>query len=87
MKLMAVYVEHKETGDFFIYLGGGFGVFQSETQTMLPVKRGSFHLVALCDKNGDIGWVKSDKIKVIHIDGVELSEMNDLGEFNLKNTD
>ena len=80
---MSIYVEHKETGDFFIFLGGGYGAFQSHDSHSIfnPTKEGTFHMVALCDKKGNIGWVKSDKLRVIHIDGTDIADIQELGEF------
>ena len=76
---MPTYVEHRETGEFFILLGSGFGIFQSKDNYQLS--QGNHHLVALCDKNGKIGWLNSEKLKVIHVDGVNVNELEDLGEF------
>jgi len=80
---MPVYVEHKESGDFFLLIGTGYGSFQSDTEGIFTLKKGTFQMVSLCDKNGNIGWIRSDKIRVINVDGIDLKDMDDLGEFNL----
>lgn len=80
---MPTYVEHKKTGDFFILIGSGYAAFQSDESGLNSNKQGTFQMVSLCDKNGNLGWISSDKIRVINVDGIDLSEMKDLGEFKV----
>ena len=86
---MPIIVEHKETGDFFVLIGSGFGAFQSAVRDVFNMsvdrKHGTHAMVCVCDRNGNIGWLRSEKIKVINVHGTDISELHDLGEFNEKN--
>jgi len=82
---MPVFVEHKETHDLFVLISGGFGAYQSA----IPNGTGgakentrTFALVCLCDREGNIGWLDSSKLKVIHVDGTDIKDLSDLGKFD-----
>jgi len=72
---MATIVREKKTGDHYILLGAGFGVFKSEKPNAffgnwMPEKsEGQFPMVCLCGVDGKIGWALSEDVVVISIDG------------------
>ena len=35
----------------------------------------------MCDRNGTLGWVGSDEVVVINVDGINIRDLKDLSEF------
>jgi len=74
---MATIVEQIETGYRYLLLGAGYGKYQSARPNMilgdlLPVtKEGSETVLAVCNEEGRIGWVRSEEMRVVSVDGVE----------------
>jgi len=81
---MAIFVEHKDSGELFVLVGTGFGAFQSARQGEWKREGGNFPMVCVSDKNGNLGWLRSESIKVINIDGTDIKDLEDLGEFDEK---
>lgn len=65
----------KKDGKTYLYLGTGFGAFKAMSagtwmHSLLPDKEsGEIGMVALCDKNGEIGWVDYEEVEILEIDG------------------
>ncbi len=82
---MPIFVEHKETGDLFVLVGGGFGATHAGIITDLGVNtqmKSTHTLVCLCDRDGNMGWLDSSKLRVIHVDGTDIKDLHDLGKFD-----
>lgn len=82
---MPIFVEHKETHDLFVLISGGFGAYRSAAVNdsgVNQVEKGTYALVCVCDKKGNIGWLESSKVRVIHVDGTDIADLQDLGEFD-----
>jgi len=83
---MATIIEHIETKERAVLLGAGFGAYSSSKNMMwwtnaqdLRKDNGVVLTVAVTDKNGNIKWVQSDKVRVVEIDGVPIQNFN-IGE-------
>lgn len=82
---MPIFVEHKETQDLFVLISGGFGATHAGVKNELgaDVQIKSTHTyVCVCDRVGNIGWLESSKVRVIHVDGTDISDLHDLGLFD-----
>lgn len=72
---MSIVVKDKKTGKRYIYLGAGYGAFQSAVrvnflgQTSVQEDQGELPMIAVCDQMGEIGWFYSDEVQVETIDG------------------
>ena len=82
---MATIVTHKDEGGKYILLGAGFGVYKATRPSLFlgnlapSEEGGEVSMVFLCDRTGKVGWVKSEDIRVISIDGsapADLVEQN-----------
>jgi hypothetical protein len=77
---MATIVEQIGTGHRYLLLGAGYGKFQSSRPNaffgdILPTtKEGSEAVLAVCNEEGRIGWVRSEEVRVVSVDGVEPAE-------------
>ncbi len=72
---MTVIVKHRETGDRYVVVGTGFGMFRAVKPNWLlgnfaaDSQSGSKSLVAVCNAEGEIGWINSSDLQVVSIDG------------------
>ena len=73
---MATIVKHKDTGEKYVLLGTGFGAFKATRPgiffgNLLPQEEsGELTMVAVCDRDGRIGWIHSEELTVVEIDGM-----------------
>ena len=71
---MATIVEQESTGKRFILLGTGFGAYQSEERTywfgIRQKTKGRIAVAAVCDREGMIGWIPTEELTVVAIDGM-----------------
>lgn len=74
---MATIIEAITTGDRYVLLGAGYGMFASKSDPLLRNNKGSLKVVYGCDKYGEIHAIKSDMVKVITIDGKLPNELLD----------
>ncbi len=71
---MVTIVKQITTNKNFILIGTGFAAYKTSkpstfTANRVPtVDQGEFPMVAVCDENGTISWMKTDEIKIIEID-------------------
>ena len=78
---MATIVQHTETGEQYVLLGSGFGMFQSKKPNWLlgnlaaDVEGAECALVCVCDSAGLIGWLDSTEVNVISVDGKPVREL------------
>jgi len=79
---MPTFVEHRMSGELFVLIGSGFGAYQSAKQGEMRPDKGNYPMVCVCDRMGTLGWLRSESIKVINIDGTDIKDLEDLGEFN-----
>lgn len=91
---MAVVVQHKKTLKKFILLGVGYGTYKATRPSFIGgnlfpnEEAGETHVVAVCDKDGNIIWFSPNKLKVIEVDGVKLKNLSDVfDEEKQKNMD
>lgn len=72
---MASIIKHKKTGEKFILLGSGFGMYQSTAPSALlgnwspNTNKGSEQAICACKENGEILWLRSTDVTVIKVDG------------------
>jgi len=72
---MAIIIQHIISGEKAVLIGTGFGAFSALRPSMFwgnldPQKEsGTVGAVCVCDKRGNIRWVKSKSIRVVEIDG------------------
>ncbi len=78
---MAIIVEHKDSGKKYILLGTGFGAFKASRPSVffgnwLPKEEsGELTMVAVCDNQGQIGWISSEELTVVEVEGRRPAEM------------
>ncbi len=77
---MATIVEHKETGKRYIVMGTGFGIYKSARnnaffQWAVVEEEDNYHLVAVCDRKGNIKWFYSEDLVVVEVDGGKPSDL------------
>jgi hypothetical protein len=80
---LATIVLHRPTKKRYLVIGSGFGAQQPrrsvafgmlgpeekiEDLVLVPVG-GTQGIIAVCGDNGEIGWLPSDELRVIEIDG------------------
>ena len=79
---MTIIVKHHKTGDQFIFLGTGFGAWKATRPSLFggnlipSEKQGTVSMVAVCDEIGRIGWLDSDDLIVVSIDGKSPKEIH-----------
>ncbi|GHC58592.1 hypothetical protein [Roseibacillus persicicus] len=68
---MATLVEIKKTKQVAIFLGTGYGMYQSKSESGFSVRTnsGQSHQIALSDFNGEVMWIDAKEIRVLSIDG------------------
>ena len=78
---MGIIVEHKDAGKKYILLGTGFGAFKASRPSVffgdwLPKEEsGELTMVAVCDDQGQIGWIRSEELTVVQVEGRRPAEM------------
>ena len=78
---MATIVSHTPSGKKFVFLGTGFGAFQSSRPGILfgnlaPANnQGEYTMAAVCTKEGKILWCESSELQVVEVDGQNPSEL------------
>ena len=78
---MATIVEHTQTGERFILAGTGYGAFQSTRPSLffgnwVPSEdSGDVAVVAVCNREGLIGWIDSTELLVVEVDGKSPQEL------------
>lgn len=77
---MATIVEHLKSGNRYILMGTGFGIYKSSRSgsglNLTAVEEENhFHLVAVCDRQGEIRWFYSDDLVVLEVDGVRPEDL------------
>ena len=77
---MATIIRSIESSETYVFLGSGFGMFQSKKPNWLfgdllsDTDSGSLKLICACDQHGEIVWLNSDNVEVISIDGKRPSD-------------
>jgi hypothetical protein len=72
---MATIIETKHNHKRYLLIGTGYGEYESATPgfflgNLAPsINHGNTKLVCVCDKGGKIGWIPSDEVLVIEVDG------------------
>ena len=65
----------KKNGKVYLFLGVGFGAYKAMAagntlQSFSPVEDSQeIGMVALCDADGEIGWVDYTEVEIIEVDG------------------
>ena len=78
---MAVIVKHIKSGEKYILLGTGFGAFKATRPSLFfgnlaPTEEaGQVTMVAVCNSQGQIGWIHSDELQVVEVEGKSASEL------------
>ena len=82
---MATIVRYRETGAHYLLLSGGYAAYRSRVPSpilgnLVPQDDSDEYRVALlCDAAGRTGWVRSQNIEVVEVDGQPPGEI--LAEF------
>lgn len=71
---MATLVEHVESGNRYLVVGSGFGIYKASRPglfgNLFPIEDGgNYHLIAVCDRTGTIKWFYSSDLQVVEVDG------------------
>ncbi len=72
---MATIVRHHDDGADYILLGAGYGLYKSSRPSfffgnLAPTEdSSSYSLVLISDGTGKVGWVRSEDITVVTVDG------------------
>lgn len=72
---MATIVKRVRTGARYVLVGAGFGAFESKKPNWLlgdlvaDTSQGKYTMAAVCDKSGQIYWIKTDELEVESVDG------------------
>ncbi|HHW47482.1 MAG TPA: hypothetical protein GXX14_02560 [Clostridiaceae bacterium] len=78
---MAIFVRHKESDKIYVLIGTGYGAYKSATPSFLGgnlfprEEEGEIPVAAVADERGEIQWFYTDELKVIEIDGIEISKV------------
>ena len=78
---MAVIVKHTQSGQNYILLGTGFGTYKATRPylffgNLAPTEEsGQTTMVAVCNSQGQIGWIHSEELQVVEIDGKPPNEL------------
>ncbi|MCM1990907.1 hypothetical protein [Oceanirhabdus seepicola] len=73
--MMLTIVKQITTDKNFILIGTGFAAYKTSKPATYMVNRvpkadeGVIPMVAVCDENGEISWMKTDEIKIVDING------------------
>jgi hypothetical protein len=72
---MSTIVRHNRSGKRYVVIGAGFGAYSSMKSHWLfgdlaaEKQSGEITVIAVCDDRGRIGWVDSDDLEVVEVDG------------------
>jgi hypothetical protein len=72
---VATIVKHTKTGEQLVLLGAGFGAYQSKKphaffgDCVADTESGAHEMVCVCNSPGLIGWIYSDQVNVVSVDG------------------
>ena len=72
---MAVIVQHRTSDEKYVLVGTGFGAYKALKPNwffgnmMADEESGEISVVAVCNADGDIGWFRSNELRIISIDG------------------
>ncbi len=78
---MAVIVKNIKNNNLYVLLGTGFSYYKDSRPgafggNLIPhMEEGEFKMAAVCDKNGHIHWFETEALKVIKVDGIEVSSL------------
>lgn len=78
---MAIVVFHKKTEKIYLLVGTGYGTyFNKDSSTafgyLLPYEEtGEIPVAAVCDEEGDITWLSTNELKVVKVDGLDITDI------------
>ena len=78
---MEIMLRHETTGAEYVFIGTGYSFYKDSIPSPIggsffpDVEEGEARMVAVCDKGGAISWLPSDEVKILSVDGVEVSEL------------
>jgi hypothetical protein len=78
---MATIVTHKIKGGEYILLGAGYGAYKATRPSLFfgnlapSEDGGELPMVLLCGPSGEVGWVPSEDIEVVRVDGDTPAEL------------
>ena len=80
---MAIKARWKKNQKVYIFLGVGYGTYKAMMAVNLAhllapdVESKEIGMVALCDRDGSVGWVDYSEVEIVEIDGVAPAELLD----------
>ena len=72
---MATIVEEVTTRNRYVLIGAGFGAYNAVSAHPLlgalspQREQGEYTMVCVCDAHGQVGWLYSDSVRVVSVDG------------------
>ena len=78
---MATIVQHTKTGERLVLLGAGFGLYQSKKphaffgDWVADTESGEREMVCVCNSAGLIGWMHSNEVNVVTVDGAPVGDL------------
>ncbi len=77
---MAIIVEHKSDGNRYVLIGPGYGMYHAVKPHVVlgnwgrSAETGSQKLVSVVNEAGEIGWLQSENVRVVSVDGLSPAE-------------
>ena len=78
---MSVIVKHIESQEKYVLVGTGFGAYLATRPSvffgsLVPKEEsGQVTMVAVCNREGLIGWIHSNELQVVSVDGRSPAEL------------
>ncbi|MEM7271762.1 MAG: hypothetical protein AAF962_08550 [Actinomycetota bacterium] len=72
---MATIVEEVTSGNRYVLLGAGFGAYNAVSPHVLlgslapNREKGEYTMICVCDAYGQVGWLYSESVRVVSVDG------------------
>lgn len=78
---MATLVKNNESGKYYYLIGTSYSFYKDTVPSffggnLFPnEEEGEFKIAAVCNENGEIEWFSTDNLKVVEVDGINVSEL------------
>lgn len=78
---MATIVEDTNTRLTYVLVGAGYGMFKAARPGLIfgdlipNVAQGNTSVLAVCDAEGNVGWLPTSQARVISVDGASPSQV------------
>lgn len=78
---MATIVEEVNSRQRYVVIGTGFGAYNAVSPHVLlgslspNREKGEYTMICVCDAYGAVGWLYSDSVRVVSVDGQHPTEL------------